>query len=56
MASVAVELGLDRETLRSWVRRTEFETASVAAGGLARRIAEPPLPIRLRALLAGACG
>lgn len=36
IADVALQLGLNRETLRSWVRRTETETeteaASVAAG------------------------
>ncbi|MBR7829606.1 transposase [Actinospica sp. MGRD01-02] len=31
---VASELGLNRETLRSWVRRSEKEAASLAAGGL----------------------
>ncbi len=31
---VAVELGLNRETLRSWVRRAEKEKAAEAAGGL----------------------
>jgi transposase-like protein len=31
---VGVELGLNRETLRSWVRRSEKEAARVAAGGL----------------------
>jgi transposase len=31
---VALELGLNRETLRSWVRRAEKEKASEAAGGL----------------------
>ena len=30
---VALELGLNRETLRSWVRRAEREGASEAAGG-----------------------
>jgi transposase len=31
---VALELGLNRETLRSWVRRSEKEAASLTAGGL----------------------
>jgi transposase len=31
---VALELGLNRETLRSWVRRAEKEQAAEAAGGL----------------------
>jgi transposase len=31
---VAVELGLNRETLRSWVRRSEKEKAAESAGGL----------------------
>lgn len=31
---VALELGLNRETLRSWVRRAEKEKASEAVGGL----------------------
>ena len=31
---VAVELGLNRETLRSWVRRAGKEKAAAAAGGV----------------------
>lgn len=31
---VAVELGLNRETLRSWVRRAGKEKAAEAAGGV----------------------
>ena len=34
VADVALELGLNRETLRSWVGRAEREKASEAAGGL----------------------
>ena len=34
IAEVALELGVNRETLRSWVRRAQAETASEAAGGL----------------------
>jgi transposase len=34
IADVAVELGLNRETLRSWVRTAEKQQASETAGGL----------------------
>lgn len=34
IAEVALELGVNRETLRSWVRRAQAEKASEAAGGL----------------------
>ena len=31
---VAMELGVNRETLRSWIRRAEREAATARAGGL----------------------
>lgn len=48
IADVAVELGLNRETLRSWVRRAETETASVAAGGLSAAEREELKALRRR--------
>jgi transposase len=45
---VAVELGLNRETLRSWVRRSEKEAASVAAGGLSAAEREELKALRRR--------
>lgn len=41
---VALELGLNREALRSWVRRSEKEAASVAGAGacLARDVSTVP--------------
>lgn len=41
-----MELGLNRETLRSWVRRAEKDKATEAAGGLsaAEREEEKEIP------------
>ena|SRR6266702_4228816 len=48
IADVALELGLNRETLRSWVRRTETEAASAAAGGLSAAEREELKALRRR--------
>lgn len=45
---VAVELGLNRETLRSWVRRAEKEQAAEAAGGLSAAEREELKALRRR--------
>ena len=48
IADVALELGLNRETLRSWVRRAEKEKASQAAGGLSAAEREELKALRRR--------
>ena len=48
IAEVALELGLNRETLRSWVRRTEAERADLEAGGLSRAEREELKALRRR--------
>lgn len=45
---VALELGLNRETLRSWVRRAEKEQAREAAGGLSAAEREELRALRRR--------
>lgn len=45
---VAMELGLNRETLRSWVRRGGKEKASEAAGGLSAAEREELKQLRRR--------
>ena len=45
---VPSELGLNRETLRSWVRRAEKEKASEAAGGLSAAEREELKTLRRR--------
>lgn len=45
---VAVELGLNRETLRSWVRRAEKEKAAEATGGLSAAEREELKALRRR--------
>jgi transposase len=45
---VAVELGLNRETLRSWARRAEKEKAAEAAGGLSAAEREELKALRRR--------
>ena len=46
---VALELGLNRETLRPWVRRREREKAAEAAGGLPAAEREELKQLRRRA-------
>lgn len=48
IADVATELGLNRETLRSWVRRAETDDANLAAGGLAAAEREELKALRRR--------
>jgi transposase len=48
IADVASELGLNRETLRSWVRRAEKERASESAGGLSAAEREELKALRRR--------
>ena len=48
VAEVALELGVNRETLRSWVRRAQAEKASVEAGGLAAAEREELKQLRRR--------
>ena len=45
---VALELGLNRETLRSWVRRAEKEKSAEAAGGLSAAEREELKQLRRR--------
>jgi transposase len=45
---VALELGLNRETPRSWVRRSEKEAASAAVGGLSAAEREELKQLRRR--------
>jgi transposase len=45
---VALELGVNRETLRSWVRRAEKEQAAEAAGGLSAAEREELKALRRR--------
>jgi transposase len=45
---VALELGLNRETLRSWVRRAEKEKVSEAAGALSAAEREELKALRRR--------
>jgi transposase len=45
---VALELGLNRETLRSWVRRAEEEKPAEAAGGLSAAEREELKQLRRR--------
>lgn len=45
---VTVELGLNRETLRSWVRWAEKEKAATAAGGLSAAEREELKALRRR--------
>ena len=48
IADVALELGLNRETLRSWVRRAEKAKVSEAAGGLSTAEREELKSLRRR--------
>lgn len=48
IAEVALELGVNRETLRCWVRRAQSEKASEAAGGLSAAEREELKALRRR--------
>lgn len=48
LAQVARDLGVNHETLRSWVRRTEREAASASTGGLSAAEREELRSLRRR--------